>query len=73
MRQFLRTYAVDLVNEDTEDFKEIMRQYSDFIIIIPEEDQKTEAASDDSPLLPEEDIENIGLKNKNKTYHGFMR
>jgi len=50
---------IDLVNEDTEDFKEIMRQYSDFIIIIPEEDQKTEAASDDSPLLPEEDIEII--------------
>ena len=57
--QFLRTYALDLVNEDTEDFKEIMRQYSDFIIIIPEEDQKTEATSDDSPLLPEEDIEII--------------
>ena len=26
----------DPVNEDTEDFKEIMRQYSDFIIIIRE-------------------------------------
>ena len=38
----------DPVNEDTEDFKEIMRQYSDFIIIIREDEEGEGVAQIDS-------------------------
>ena len=38
----------DPVNEDTEDFKEIMRQYSDFIIIIREDEEGEGVAHIDS-------------------------
>merc|ERR1712048_1286635 len=50
----------EMVNEGTtEDFKEIMRQYSDFIIIIREndDDQETEVEMEVSSIIEEAPLE----------------
>ena len=46
----------DPVNEDTEDFKEIMRQYSDFIIIIREDEEGEGVAQIDSEVSNENSL-----------------
>ena len=46
----------DPVNEDTEDFKEIMRQYSDFIIIIREDEEGEGVAQIDSEASNENSL-----------------
>ena len=58
----------DPVNEDTEDFKEIMRQYSDFIIIIREDEEaegegvaKVDSDGSDENSLIVEDNKSISI------------